>query len=250
MKIDVTMTATLRKDIITKTLSSFKRMFTPDHEYTLYINIDPIGEDIIPEEIYLIARQYFKRVIPNYPKTSGFCNAFKWCIENTTADIIFHLEDDWELLRPFNINSLLHIMDLHPSLGAIRLNRGFAILKDGHTINLKTSMGDRFEKFALFNNLLRVGYVIHPDVSFNPGVFNGKYLRKVCQYIVPPENPEDQFLKMHLNKEWDKIPNLLHAIYIGDGFEIVTRDIGRPWMDDSKYEKPDSGFISWKERLS
>ena len=248
MKIDVTMTATLRRDIIIKTLSSFKRMFTPDHEYTLYINIDPIGEGIIPEEIYLIARQYFKKVIPNYPKTPGFCNAFKWCIENTTADIIFHLEDDWELLRPFNINSLLHIMDLHPSLGAIRLNRGFAILKDNHTINLKTSMGDRFEKFAIFNNLLRLGYVVHPDVSFNPGVFNGKYIRKVSQYIVPPENPEDQFLKMHLNKEWDKIPNLLHAIYIGDGFEIVTRDIGRSWMDDSKYEKSDSGFIFWKER--
>jgi len=251
MKIDVTMTATLRKSIVTKTLLSFRRMFTQDHDYTLYINIDPIGEDILPEEIYLIAKQYFNKVVPNYPKTHGFCTAFKWCIENTTSDVVFHLEDDWELIRPFNINSLVHIMDIHShSLGSIRLNRGFVILRDMHTIDLKTSMGDQVEKIGMINNLFRLGYVLHPDVSFNPGLFNGDYIRKVSAQLIPPKNPEDQFLQMYHNKEWDKIPNLAHAIYVGDGFDIVTRDIGRKWMAESKYKKPDSGFVFWKERKS
>lgn len=248
MKIDITMTATLRKDIVFKTLHSFKQMFTQDHEYTLYINIDPIGEHILQEEIYLIAKQYFKKVYANYPKTSGFCSAFKWCIENTTSDIIFHLEDDWELLRPFNINSLLHIMDLHPKLGAIRLNRGFVIPINNTTVNLKTSLGDRVEKITSIMSLLKVGYIEHPDVSFNPGIFNGKYIRTVSKLLNPPENPEDQFVKMYHNKEWDKISDLSHGIYIGDGFELTTRDIGRDWMKNSRYEKPDSGFDFWKEK--
>lgn len=246
MLIDVTMTATLRPEIVRKTLSTYKRMFTEDNSYVLYINIDPIGEHVQQEEIYMIAKQFFHKVIPNFPKEAGFCKAFKWCIENTTSDYIFHLEDDWELLRPININSLINLMNMNREIGSLRLNRGFVLPFSETTLELKTAHGPRFRKINSSYTSMVEGFIEHPDVSFNPGLFRGDYIRKVSKQLVPPKNPEDQFLELYYKKRWDLIPSLIQTIYIGEGLEIATRDIGRKWMDKSRYTKPDAGFTFWE----
>jgi hypothetical protein len=250
MKIDVVMTATLRPGIVKNTFETFSRMFNREHNYKLYLNVDPVGEHAGPEQIYTIAKQYFSKIEYNTPEFPGFCKAVKWCVENTTADVIFYLEDDWSLLRPVSINSLIYVLrTYHANIGSVRLNRGFVNPINDTTLRINTSTGIITHEVPSLYDAIVTGYVEHPDVSFNPGVFDGKYLRKVSKHaITPPNNPEDQFLKVYREKRWDLIPDMIQTIYVGDGFELTCTDTGRKWMEKSNYNKPDSGFVSWQKR--
>lgn len=122
--IDIITTATLRPKILDYTLNSFcEKMLKEQSRYRLIINIDPIGENIKPKEVLKVAEKYFDNIIYNIPDKPCFTKAVIWCWSQIKYEYLFNLEDDWELLIPINIDSMITILDNHPDMSGLRLNK-------------------------------------------------------------------------------------------------------------------------------
>lgn len=226
-KIDITMSATVRPSLLERTLSSFtEKMLTDKNRYRLIINIDPIGESIPRKEVLKVAQKYFDDIIYNYPDLPGFCKAVMWCWGQTKGDYIFHLEDDWSLLCNINIDSMINILDKNPKLVSLRLN------KDNTGINKQTRSW---------------GFMYYPKISLNPTLFKGNFIREVVELMDPELNPEKQLRATDKHERGRLISLVTHGIYTKDSTGIVVRDIGREWMDKSKFSK-EIGFTEWKEK--
>ncbi len=171
-KIDICMTATIRPEIVDSTLKSFsENMFKDQSNYRLIINVDPIGENIPQKSILKVAKRYFDDIIYNYPKYPSFTKAVIWCWSQTTSNYVFHLEDDWKLLTPIDINSMIEILEEYPDLVSLRLNK---------------------EKTGNSKHTCRHGFIYHPKISLNPTLFKGEFIRVVSTLMDKDINPEKQ----------------------------------------------------------
>ena len=222
--IDICMTATIRPLILEQTLRSFTDLMLTDRKkYRLIINIDPIGEDQPRKNILKIARKYFDNIIYLLPETPGFTKAVQWCWSQTTSKYVFHLEDDWRLLVPININTMINILDNTDKLVSLRLNK---------------------EKTGKSKQTSKLGFVYHPKISLNPTIFNGEFLRKIFPLMDLNMNPEKQ-LRPNKTIRGKYISNFTHGIYTKDSVNRVVLDIGRQWMATSRFTKK-TGFMNWE----
>jgi len=224
MKIDICTTATLRHIILEETLKSFTdKMLTDKDRYRLIINIDPIGDKLKRRNAVLqIARKYFNDVVYNFPEVPGFTKAVQWCWSKTQAEYVFHLEDDWRLLIPVSIDSMIDMMKQY-NLTSLRLNKD----------NLHQSKSS-----------VKYGFTPFPKISLNPTLFNGDFLRRVSPLMDLTHNPEKQLrpTKSELGKI---ISPTNHGIYQKDTTKRIVLDIGRKWMESSRYKKK-TGFMNWE----
>ena len=226
-KIDITMTATIRPSILERTLSSFcQKMLTDKNRYRLILNLDSIGEDISGKEMTKIAKKYFDDIVVNSPDTPGFCKAVMWCWRQTTSNFVYHLEDDWELLHPINIDYMINILETYPKLISLRLNKD----------NTGQSKHSRL-----------YGFVYYPKISLNPTLFKGNFLREVVELMDPDLNPEKQLRATDKHERGKLISLITNGIYTKESTGRVVKDIGRDWMENSKYTK-ETGFREWKQK--
>lgn len=224
--IDICMTATIRPLIIEQTFKSFTELMLTDRkEYNLIINIDPIGEDQPRKNILKIARKYFDNIIYLFPETPGFTKAVQWCWSQTTSKYVFHLEDDWRLLVPININTMINILDKTDKLVSLRLNK---------------------EKTGASKQSSKLGFIYYPKISLNPTIFNGEFLRTISPLMDLDKNPEKQ-LRVNKSKRGTYISEFTHGIYTKDSVNQVVLDIGRNWMLNTKYTKK-TGFMNWEKK--
>lgn len=112
-KISFTTTALVRPEIIEKTYASFsKNLVGIDlSKCTLYINIDPIPNNANPMPVIKIARKFFGEVCVRIPMSPNFSSAVNWCWESANTPYIFHLEDDWLLLKEIDIQKTIKLFD-------------------------------------------------------------------------------------------------------------------------------------------
>jgi hypothetical protein len=227
-KIDICMTATLRPSIIETTLESFtKNMLTDKSRYRLIINIDPIGERVKAKEIVKLANNFFDDVVYNIPTEPGFTKAVQWCWSQTSAEYIFHLEDDWKLLIPINIDSMIEILKNIDNLASLRLNKE------------RTGNSKHSEKH---------GFIFWSKISLNPTLFKGNFIRGVYPLMELDKNPEKQLRISHLkrNKISDYLSKFYHGIYTKESGRQIVFDIGAKWMYYSNYKKR-IGFMKWEK---
>ena len=225
-KIDICMTATIRPLILNETLRSFtQNMLTDTTNCRLIINIDPIGENVKRKVIIKTAKKYFKNIVFNCPPTPGFTKAVIWCFSQVTGDWVLHLEDDWKLLKPMNIDTMIGMLDKYPQLVSLRLD------KENHRRN---------------KHGIRYGFVYHPKISLNPTLFKGDFIKNVWKLMYENKNPEKQ-LRKNKSPLGKYIAKYTHGIYVKDGFGKIVDDIGRTWMSKSKYTKR-TGFMHWENK--
>ena len=225
-KVDICTTATLRHEILNETYRSFtENMLTEKNRYRLIINIDPIGDKLKRKNAVLqIARKYFNEVVYNFPETPCFTKAVQWCWSKTTSKYVFHLEDDWRLLETINIDSMIQIMEQY-NLTSLRLSKD----------NLKKTKSS-----------CKYGFVPHPKISLNPTLFDGTFLRKIFPLMDLNHNPEKQ-LRPTKSELGQIIAPTNHGIYQKDTVRRTVLDIGREWMDSSRYKKK-IGFMYWENK--
>lgn len=225
-KIDITITATLRQKIFYKTLLSFtKNMLTDQSRYRIILNVDPIGEDNTQQKILDVAKGFFKDIIYRFPDKPCFSGAVIWCWEQVTSKYILNLEDDWRLLVPINIDSMIEIMEKNPKLASLRLS------KNGKPETVPERPED--------------GFAYYPKLSLNPVLLRGVFVRKVSKLMDPTLNPEKQ---LRCSKGCERTKYLcewLHGVYSKEGLDATVRDIGRSWMDNTKFTKV-TGFTNWE----
>lgn len=248
--INITIIATRRADILEKTLSSFRNNVLSKYTYynpwpTVYINIDPVGPDKDGGAAKDVTLRHFmdSNVFFNEPAAPSFPKAFKWVLDNVGAEYsyVFHLEDDWEFLRPVNINRMLLLMAYNPDLAILRLPwkpTGPDSMK-----NWKYFFPWNGEFFECPKELRRtVGFCGHPSL------IRMKFIRNTIQHIDDTRNPEKQFHHGHpkLMKEIDR---WRYGVFAEPNQGPAIRDVGRQWMIKNGLKKAGNKafFTQWEK---
>jgi len=239
--IDITMTAVLRPDVICKTLESFTSnlLYEKNIKYRLIINVDNVGENILPKQIRKICEEYFSEIKFNFSENPSFTKAVMWCWDNAESDFVFHLEDDWIIKRKTSMNDIIRIMNDNNDLACIHLMR--------HDINGKTKQlfGTEYEysdNAGIFISKRPFGF------SLNPVVIRLDFLKKIRSAMVDNKNPEKQIRVK--NKKMNKTMNeWRYGIYASYGDKaFVYGKNGLVWRKKNGLIKPpDKHFICWEK---
>ena len=245
---DITMTATLRPELIKRTIESFhKNLFGYWLDFArIYVNIDNTGCDdereklVKYKEIKAFLKSFFdpSRLTINY-KEPHFPSAWFWCVNHTTSKLVFHLEEDWELNYKLDFEKMYKAFDKHPDLKHLRLS---LFRSDDKAIKMWQ------KHFALWNgdffrieekSVIPVGWCGHPSLN------DGEWLRAVSAKMNPARNPEKQF-------HYGPSPFLSYFV-VGNDYGLfqpqnakpALREIGRAWMKDHGYKKAGGMNCEW-----
>lgn len=244
--IDITTTATIRPDVLDKTLSSFKSKLFKNYPCRLIINIDPVGEeDKTAEDVLRVAEKYFPVIWGHTPTEPHFGRAFKWCWSQVTSQWVFHLEDDWELLENISLELLLGIMRSRPLLASIRIPWFKASALDMKNWNLW---------FPWDGSLFMCPHDLRSPAGFcgHPSLLRGDFVRRCTPLLFTETNPEKQFhgLNPRLTAEalqWN------YGVYGYPNSPKMLRELGEPWRTANKIKKstpngiPKADFITWEK---
>ena len=242
MGIDITITATCRPDILDRTLRSFSQnLFRPHSQIinNVFVNIDPIGPSD-PHTTAKVLSRYFPthKITTHIPNTPSFPKAFIWCWQQTLSTpsaCVFHLEDDWELTRPVDLQNLFLLLYLYPDLSILRLS---AFRSGTHVMKCWNKLiqwnGTFFETPPDLRGLL--GFCGHPSL------IRKEFIRTVLPHLDSEKNPEKQIKGSH-PVFGHYILSHRFGVYHGQDEPAAIRDIGRQWMIQNQYRK--SGSKAW-----
>lgn len=240
--IDITMTATLRPEIIERTLQSFKKNLFTGIDARLIINIDPVGPGRL-RDVVDVVYDHFPVGAMRVPKEPSFPKAFKWAWSTAIAPYVFHLEDDWVLKRPVYLGKLIEILDSDPEIMSVRLPQFHA--------------GP--ETMKNWNKIFRwTGFYYEPPPSEgwlgfcgHPSLIKGAFVRSAAPLINDEMNPEKQFHAGNppLNEEFAKWRYVVYGEPADPPTLPLVEDIGRDWMATHGYRKAGNKafFTQWEE---
>lgn len=232
--LEFTTTAMPRPEILHRTYQSFKKnLLGVDWARSrLYINIDPFPGMDLASAAHTRARtrtlmdvmEHFPNVCAMFPSDPDFASAVKWCWAMPQGEFFFHLEDDWELQRPVDIQELLQ------PLGADWASQGSLACASIRVYGFQT--GDR-------------------RICLSPGLFRTSRAKALAARLTPGMNPEKQL------RPTDPVQNPNGDRHQGlGGVQIPTKpygptepsalvDIGRDWLANSNYRKQRGGHPLW-----
>jgi len=241
--IDITMTSTLRPDIFVETIHGIQKNIignkNNNDRYRLILNIDPIGEQILPKTMIKIAKKHFGNVVYNISKTPSFCNAVKWVWSQATADYIFHIEDDWRFLQNVDVDDMIKILKKHKKLSSLRLYKY-------HTPRTK-----RMKTFGCIWDYNKDGFYMARDwtkqFGLNPILIKKEFIDMALPKMVDHVNPEKQFRSsqkymINVIKQWK------YGLYCKPGDKRWVDDNGRRWLRNQKLKKNKGTFITWVKK--
>lgn len=252
-RIDITTTATLRPEILARTYESFtSHLLKPDlAHYHCILNVDPIGEDISPDEVIEVAKRFFPNVVSHVSEISNFALAMKWCWSHTKAEYVFNLEDDWHMLKDLDLSRMIDIMESHPNLAHLRLSMfPTKTLAEGGAKGSGLCLrqwnryipwnGDFFE--VPREEIFSLGYSGHPSLM------RGEFMRQMCYFFDPRICPEKMLKGLFLVVR-QALSKWRFGVYheYRDKAPRTIKDHGRPWREaHGMYKDRDVFFRTWE----
>ena len=224
MNLEFTTTAVCRPKLLRYTYNSFsENMSDVDFKKSiLYLNVDPVPYNKDPMDVVNVAKDFFGEVIYNIPKKANFSNALKWCWQQPTGKMIFHLEDDWKMLRKFKLGEVMHYLSMNrgPLAGKITGTAGAEII----------GVSLRVYGFKDFR------------ICLTPSLFDASWARQISRELSPERNPEQRIREVCRAKfcSYHYPRKNIYARFV--------QDIGRKWLDKTIYKKnghPNRWF-EWK----
>ena len=229
---NVAITATYRPEILDRTLDSFRKYLFKHRmrEFRVVVNIDPVGSKFPRgNDVFLVLSEYFGKIYLNAPPQGHFGKAFHWCWSNCEGDLVFNLEEDWELLEPVNLDNMINMFNRFPLLSHLRLS-AFRSMED------HCKMWNHFTRWngSFFEiqeeDKGRIGFAGHPSLN------RGSFVRNIASVLNPHLNPEKQ-IKARYRPAKPYIDRGMFGVYILPNSEPQIKDIGREWMRANGYEK-------------
>jgi hypothetical protein len=231
--IEITIVATRRPALLWATLESFqKRLFRHFEISRALINIDPIwGNQSDGEEGIRLVHQYFPGAVVFTPKTPNFTAAVQRVWAATTADFIFHVEDDWNITEDITPAILNHFKD--PSIAQVSLvskekNWDRAARGDFHYVKRRSTL---------------LGPIKSPwrkkvtAFTTAPAFTRGDFARHWAALMNESLDPEKQAY-MGINPPLEKfVSPYRNYLYPGKVNEITIIDTGREWRDAQNIQK-------------
>jgi hypothetical protein len=215
MKLDIACTATKRPYIINQTFKSFTGKLFNKHDCRLIINIDPIGDDIDTDDVLDVCKIYFKEIVVNTPSEPNFYKAFQWVFSNCTSKYLYHLQDDWQLLKKVDLNKLVVYLEKYKNLACVRFPRGKKI-PEGKKLDRNLY---EFTKYYDQPALWKTEFYNEIMPYFNTNYGTEFQLRGLCS-----ENSEDI---LRVSKKWT-----FGTYYLG---RPIVKDLGRGWLKENNY---------------
>jgi len=242
-RIDITMTAVIRPELLNETLSTISEKVCKDRDgFRLIINVDPIGENIKPMKVIKVARKYFDDVVFNIAKVPSFPRAVKWVWSQATAPYIFHWEDDVNILREIDVDHMIKILKENKNLSSLRLYKGNTPKnrKAFHTFSCKWMYNEE-------------GFYVAKDwrkqFGLNPILIKREFVQAAVKRMVEHTNPEKQFRYSQpymrpLIKKWH------YGIYAKPGeTRLIDGRKGVKWKQKMKLGKPKGKtFLKWEKK--
>lgn len=211
------MTSIGRADLVKQTLSSFRdKMFKSYENYRLIINIDHFeGHESLADPYDLlnnVVYKFFKKenVLYNI-KSPDFTRATHWCFSQTESDVVFILQEDFELLYNVDFERVQNILINNPDIASVRF------LQDkGDTRKILKNKKKVTKDCFAHNNLL----------SLNPCLFSKKHLDIITQKMNLKKGPERQFNPASSN---GKTVRGFKFVTLDHENNPIVKDLGRPW---------------------
>lgn len=239
---DILMTAVRRPEVIKKTLASFADALDNYAAHRLIINIDPVGGSHFElTEVFQICKSFFKEFLFRSPSTPSFPKAFQHCWEKSESDIVFMLEDDWELIQNIDVQSILDTLNSEPDLALLRLPM----------FQSTENQMKNWNKFFPWNGK----YFECPDdqrggVGFcgHPSFIKKEFIRNSLPFLSKDLNPEKQFHSRG-SKLLDEVMKWSYGVWGKPNSPPTIIDIGRPWIAKTKWQKSGNKahFTKWEQ---
>ena len=236
--IDITMTATLRPDLVSQTLESFCRNIFRDRDnYRLIINIDPVGEKVKSIRVLEVCRQYFRNIVFNVPRSPSFPVAVIWCWSSTSSDFVFHLEDDWISVCKIDIYDMIRILKANDTLACLRLSK-YDIPRPATVKLLGAHYTYTGDNHFITNSNNQFG--------LNPVLIKKEFVKQAVPTMSLHSNPEKQFRPSKNDKMNNLINSWRFGLYGVPGGKATVRDNGTLWREKNNFKKPDGSFLVWE----
>lgn len=243
-EIIVTMTATLRPEIMYVTLDSFFENLFQDWPVSLICNIDPVGgQKYLEDEVANVCRKYFKKNLIMFSTKAHFGRAFYkcWRMIGASDSLVFHLEDDWKLLRSVDLGAMVEL-----------LNQRFDILRLP-----QNDAGEAYKDWNLtypfIQDCFEVPYNLRTTIGFcgHPSLLRASFVREAMHFLDPEKNPEKQLKGI----DRARIKWLMHkrlGVFSKPGDKKAIEDIGRKWRQEKNIGKEGSAafFTEWSNGFS
>uniref|UniRef100_A0A6M3L343 Glycosyltransferase n=1 Tax=viral metagenome TaxID=1070528 RepID=A0A6M3L343_9ZZZZ len=247
--IDIAMTAIIRPEVINKTLKSFCReaFSKRNHKYRLIINVDPIGRsDVDSMSVISICKRYFPKedIIFNTPNMPSFPKAVKWVWSQVQSEFVFHLEDDWLLLKNIDLNDMILTFRKYDNLASLRLSNKKLKVVGTRLIDVGPL---RYEYKREIHKKLNVAIGRGVSFSLNPSLMRCSVIKSIVPLLKENVNPEKQLRKANhvlrdIIMKWD------YGVYGTPGDRAcVDGSIGRYWREKMRFKKPNKSFITWEK---
>jgi hypothetical protein len=252
-KLLIIIPATMRIEIVEKTMQSFKEGMFPkliDRRYMIdgktknkialeaILNVDYVGEvgdDLYDDyDITLAVNKYFFVGFCKY-KLDGcsLISAFRWLWKmaaGSDADYVFYLEDDWLLLEEIDPFAMIEVMENYPNLATLRLPFCPTDLQYSKNWKHKFWWNGRFF-LCPKDERKHIGWCGHPSLV------NPKFIRETLPLLDPCFCPERQmkgFGENDLSKIINKWDYGVFGIPSGPAY---IKDIGREWRKEKNIKK-------------
>ena len=217
--VEFTTTACIRPDVLEKTYKSFSKNLVDMNlkDFTLYINVDPLPEKspFSRKDVVAVAKRYFGTVVANMPDEANFCRAIKWLWHQPKSKYVFHIEDDWQLLKSIPFSDILKRFKKYRGLYQVRLNK-----------NPEKKSATRL-------------------YGLSPCVCRMDFYQAVAANLNPKRNPERQLRDV---KGWGLAQPRKDRVMPFPKRETIVKDIGREWRVKFGMSKEinENKFVKWK----
>lgn len=246
---DITMTATLRPELIKITLDShIENLFKEDiKKAKLIINVDLAGaeekyHDSKSRDVFLLVDKYpFRAVEMRVGNPPFFPAAFHWCWDHAKMPFVFHLEEDWEMMKPLNFSQMWSIMEKDSTLAHLRLSYFPSTEISCKNWNKFTYWNGEYFEVPCHDKCV-IGWCGHPSLN------RLSFMRKALSHSNRMANPEKQIKG---RRGSHPINYLLDAnkfgVFTPQDSSPIVRDIGRRWMVEHGYVKAGvkAFFTNW-----
>lgn len=243
LPIDVTITATLRPELLDRTLFSFFNNLFGDWPVRAIMNIDPVGGGLsLVDQVDKVCRGYFKSSFVIVSNKAHFGRAFKkiWTMAGLEAPFVFHLEDDWELIRKVSLSDMLALMTEERRINILRLPQNDAPLTGNYKDwNVSYPYNGQFYEVPA-NLRCTIGFCGHPSL------IRSSFVRQALDYLDPEMNPEKQLKGIdHKRRVW--LRSLRLGVMTKPGESKAIIDTGREWRRERQIEKKGNAafFTEW-----
>lgn len=235
---DVAMIAALRPKVIRKTLETFKKNIRYSGSFRVVAAIapPPIGDAGVSQKDVkkLIESFYPLKAQTKGTKSHSDCQSWIW--KNCDSDFFLQWEDDWELLKPLDLDLMVETMRRRRDFAYINFDRKEKSLLT-HRPYVERHLFNKLEQGLFFR-------VRGKSLGGPPAIVRASYAAKAAEFIKSNEAPD----RTSGTKEVQKfLRGYVIGHYIGqDGEGAIVQDIGTVWRQAKGLRKTTKlGSVRW-----